>query len=221
MAGRVNGPYTHGMARHVSDPAVMRAVAHPLRLQILDEMWDANRPLRAADLAEILEQPANSISYHVRKLRDAGYVVDVDGPEGSTARDHWYAAPQRGIRTESETGSLAAAAAAVTRTSYAQHAETVFAAQHAELSPQMHIDGLLWLPRDVAGKFVERFSALAKEMREASFEALETAEDGTPFTRFMFLTDLVPSTRNGERIERPVEEVPGMDAERLEDEEGY
>ncbi len=209
------------MARHVSDPAVMRAVAHPLRLQILEEMWDANRPLRAADLAEILSEPANSISYHVRKLRAAGYVVDVEGPAGSTARDHWYAAPQRGIQTENESEQLASAGAAVQRTRYAQLAETVVAAQQAELGPQLHIDGSLWLPRDVAQTFVERFSALASEMREASFEALETAEDSTPFTRYSFLTDLVPGTRHGERIERPVEEVPGMDDERLEDEEGY
>ncbi len=198
----------------------MRAVAHPLRLQILDEMWDANRPLRAADLAEILGEPANSISYHVRKLRDAGYVIDVEGPEGSTARDHWYAAPQRGIRTEGETGSPAEAAGAAQRTRYAQLAETVSAAQHAELGPQLHIDGALWLPEDVAEDFVKRFADLATQMRTASFDALETAEDGTPFTRYAFLADLVPGSRHGERIERPVEEVPGMDPERLEDEEG-
>ena len=42
------------MPRRVADPAVMRALAHPLRLAILAEMWDTDRPLRATDLAEIL-----------------------------------------------------------------------------------------------------------------------------------------------------------------------
>ena len=85
------------MPRRVADPAVMRALAHPLRLAILAEMWDTDRPLRATDLAEILGEPANSISYHIRRLRDAGYVLDSSGPEGATARDHWYVSPQRGI----------------------------------------------------------------------------------------------------------------------------
>ena len=67
------------MPRRVADPAVMRAVAHPLRLAILTEMWDADRPLRATDLAEILGEPANSVSYHIRRLRDAGYVLDSEG----------------------------------------------------------------------------------------------------------------------------------------------
>ena len=70
------------MPRRIADPAVMRAVAHPLRLAILTEMWDADRPLRATDLAEILGEPANSVSYHIRKLRDAGYVLDAEGPAG-------------------------------------------------------------------------------------------------------------------------------------------
>ena len=91
------------MPRRIADPAVMRAVAHPLRLAILTEMWDADRPLRATDLAEILGEPANSVSYHIRRLRDAGYVLDAEGPEGATARDHWYVSPQRGITGDDAT----------------------------------------------------------------------------------------------------------------------
>ena len=149
------------MPRKVADPAVMRAVAHPLRLAILTEMWDANRPLRAADLAEILGEPANSISYHIRRLRDAGYVQDAEGPEGSTARDHWYTSPQRGITDTDEAGDaedLDDAFGAVLRTRFSQVAEHVINAQAAEEGPLVHIDGMIWMPKDLARTYAWRLA---------------------------------------------------------------
>ena len=119
------------MPRRVADPAIMRALAHPLRLAILAEMWDTDQPLRATDLAEILGEPANSISYHIRRLRDAGYVLDSEGPEGATARDHWYVSPQRGITGDDATtdaDGLHEALGAVLRTRYGQMVEHVIRA---------------------------------------------------------------------------------------------
>lgn len=202
------------MARQTADPAAMRAVAHPLRLQILEEMRDAGRPLRSADLAEMLGEPANSVSYHVRKLRDAGYVVDAAGPAGSTARDHWYRAPlpedqgdDDGARAREQAQGTAV------RTRYAQAAGYVLDAQVAQLAPQLHIDGSIWLTEDLARQYVSRLSALAQEMREASNEALETVEDGTELVRHLFLTDLVPESHRGQRVVRTVEEIAGTAAD--------
>ena len=199
------------MPRKVADPAVMRAVAHPLRLAILTEMWDANRPLRAADLAEILGEPANSISYHIRRLRDAGYVQDAEGPEGSTARDHWYTSPQRGITDTDEAGDaedLDDAFGAVLRTRFSQVAEHVINAQAAEEGPLVHIDGMIWMPKDLARTYARCLADLATEMRRAADAARESAEPGTPFTRYSFTTDLVPETRRGARLELPAEQTP-------------
>ena len=149
------------MVRKVAGPAVMRAVAHPLRLAILTEMWDANRPLRAADLAEILGEPANSISYHVRRLRDAGYVLDAEGPEGGTARDHWYTSPRRGITDSGEAtdaDDLNDAFGSVLRTRFSQVAEHVIRAQAAEEGPLVHIDGMIWRPKDLARTYARRLA---------------------------------------------------------------
>ena len=143
------------MPRKSVDPAVMRAVAHPLRLAILAEMWDADRPLRAADLAEALGEPANSVSYHIRRLRDAGYVVDVEGPEGGTARDHWYASPQRAASDAAQSASDPAAGAAdadddddeivnaALRTRANQVIEHVIRARAAEEGPLVHVNGMI------------------------------------------------------------------------------
>ena len=189
----------------------MRALAHPLRLRILEEMWDEGGPLRAADLAVRLSEPANSVSYHLRRLRDAGYVVVAAGPEGSTARDRWYAAPVRGI-SESEQAedpeAVKRAFGAVLRTRYSQIAEHVIAADAAQEGPLLHIDGMIWLPKDVAADFVERFAALARQMRAAAEDARRSAEPDTEFTRYTFVTDIVAEIQDGERLTRPASGVP-------------
>lgn len=50
---------------------MLKAMAHPLRRQIMSLMSDAE-PMRAVDLSERLGEPANSISFHLRKLAEAG-----------------------------------------------------------------------------------------------------------------------------------------------------
>ena len=59
----------------VSDPATLRAIAHPVRQQILEELVLRNHG-RAADLAKELGQPANAISFHLRSLAKAGLIVE-------------------------------------------------------------------------------------------------------------------------------------------------
>ena len=51
----------------LSDPRVLRAIAHPARTRILEEM-SASGPVRAADVALALGSPANQASFHLRQL---------------------------------------------------------------------------------------------------------------------------------------------------------
>lgn len=56
-----------------SDPAVMRALAHPLRIEImevLDEMGEAT----ASEVAARLDQSVANASFHLRLLASAGYI---------------------------------------------------------------------------------------------------------------------------------------------------
>src|SRR5262245_60165192 len=57
----------------VSDPRVLRAIAHPVRNRILSELY-ATGPLRAADVATALDIPANQASFHLRQLDKYGLV---------------------------------------------------------------------------------------------------------------------------------------------------
>ena len=64
------------------DPSVLRAIAHPVRNQILYHL-SALPSARAADLARLLDLPANSVSFHLRQL--AKYALIEEAPE--LARD--------------------------------------------------------------------------------------------------------------------------------------
>jgi DNA-binding transcriptional ArsR family regulator len=80
----------------VTDSATLRALAHPLRQRIILEL-SVRRSARAADLADILGEPANAISYHLRALAKAGLIVEA--PElARDSRDRvWTAAHPEGV----------------------------------------------------------------------------------------------------------------------------
>lgn len=60
---------------HITDLAVLRALSHPLRQRILGEFAVVEHA-RAADLADALGEPANSISFHLRVLAKAGIIEE-------------------------------------------------------------------------------------------------------------------------------------------------
>jgi predicted ArsR family transcriptional regulator len=59
----------------ISDPRVLRAIAHPMRQRVLGELVAAGH-LRAADVAQVLDIPANQASFHLRQLAKYGLVED-------------------------------------------------------------------------------------------------------------------------------------------------
>jgi predicted ArsR family transcriptional regulator len=83
----------------MGDPRVLRAIAHPTRGRILDELG-AVGPMRAADVGEALGIPANQASFHLRQL--AKYGVIIPAPEAARdKRDRVYRLPdQRGFRLD-------------------------------------------------------------------------------------------------------------------------
>ena len=80
----------------VSDPRVLRGIAHPVRNRILSELY-ATGPMRAADVAAALGVPANQASFHLRQL--AKYHLVEEAPEEARdGRDRvWKAAIDNGV----------------------------------------------------------------------------------------------------------------------------
>lgn len=67
--------------RWITDPRELRALAHPLRVRIVEELA-LDGPLTATELAERLgESPANC-SWHLRQLAKYGQVEEAEGGVG-------------------------------------------------------------------------------------------------------------------------------------------
>lgn len=67
--------------------AALRALAHPLRIRILDEL-SAYGPLTATGLAARLNESSGVMSYHLRQLEKHELVREVTGR--GTARERWW-----------------------------------------------------------------------------------------------------------------------------------
>ncbi|HET8589034.1 MAG TPA: winged helix-turn-helix domain-containing protein [Nakamurella sp.] len=65
----------------ISDPKAMRALAHPLRIQLLEAVV-ARGTATATELAEALGESAANCSFHLRKLAEFGYLERADDATG-------------------------------------------------------------------------------------------------------------------------------------------
>lgn len=83
--------------------AMLRAMSHPLRLRIIERIGRRGTA-RAADLAQDLDLPANSVSYHLRNLARGGVIVEA--PEAARdRRDRVWRLSQQNYRAQGTDGS--------------------------------------------------------------------------------------------------------------------
>src|SRR3954462_9773167 len=75
-----------GSSGHTIHPAFVRLAAHPLRWQLLTEL--AAGDLRVRELASLVDQPQNLVSYHLGLLRPGGLVGA--GRSSHDGRDSYY-----------------------------------------------------------------------------------------------------------------------------------
>jgi DNA-binding transcriptional ArsR family regulator len=74
----------------IGDPRLVKALAHPLRVQILGVLEE--RVASPSDLAEQLGAPLGNVSYHVRTLADLGLLKLVRRRTRRGAVEHYYQA---------------------------------------------------------------------------------------------------------------------------------
>jgi DNA-binding transcriptional ArsR family regulator len=76
--------------RQIRDPRALRALAHPVRLRILDELGFGG-PLTATELSERIGESAANCSWHLRQLAQYGYIEETGG--GAGRQRPWRVAP--------------------------------------------------------------------------------------------------------------------------------
>jgi DNA-binding transcriptional ArsR family regulator len=74
MASRSNRPIAH--------PRQLRAVASPVRQEVLDLLARAG-PMSAAELGRLLQRPADGLYYHLRALGKVGLIAEEPGPSAN------------------------------------------------------------------------------------------------------------------------------------------
>jgi len=80
------------------DTASLKALAHPLRVQIL-EMLSRYGAQTACGLGELLGESSGSTSYHLRQLAKHDFVREVEGK--GTARERWWERPRGALQVSS------------------------------------------------------------------------------------------------------------------------
>jgi DNA-binding transcriptional ArsR family regulator len=70
-------------------PAFVKLLAHPVRWALLEELTRSDRAVR--ELTQLVDEPQNLVSYHLRLLKDGGLVSarrsTADGRDSYSAID--------------------------------------------------------------------------------------------------------------------------------------
>ena len=67
--------------RKLTDPRAMRAVAHPVRIALL-EVLGTEGPLTATQAGELIGESPTTCSFHLRQLAKYGFIEEVAGVAG-------------------------------------------------------------------------------------------------------------------------------------------
>ena len=116
--------------RRLSDPRELQALAHPVRMAIVEQL-SISGPLTATELADRLDETPANCSWHLRKLARFGLVEEA---EGGTGRQRPWQVPGIGFSWEDEDGSTSTeqrrAAQAMSELAMARAMDRLRQAQH-------------------------------------------------------------------------------------------
>lgn len=106
-------PVMPGFIERTLDMESLKALAHPLRVRILDVLSTYGQ-FTASGLAERLSESSGATSYHLRQLEKHGFVREVAGK--GTARERWWERVPGGINLTPEGPALSEAGKAASKT---------------------------------------------------------------------------------------------------------
>ncbi|MCX4749124.1 helix-turn-helix domain-containing protein [Kitasatospora sp. NBC_01287] len=89
-----NEPPPISATSRIVDSRSLRALAHPLRLRILDLLSDHGAST-SAKLAERLGENTGTVSWHLRHLAEHGYIEEEEGR--GTKRERWWRRKDRNL----------------------------------------------------------------------------------------------------------------------------
>jgi len=169
--------------RVISDPTAIRALAHPARITVLNELR-ADRSFTATEFADMTGLTASAMSYHLRALERFG-LIERAPAEGDGRERRWRRADVS-WRIESEQPAVTAPAETALVAGFLDHQRRDILAfiEAAEDGPWRDVGALstsiVWLTR-------EQLESLTELMR-AALEDYPREDPGDPDTRAVAVT---------------------------------
>ncbi|MDX2967745.1 ArsR/SmtB family transcription factor [Kribbella solani] len=150
----------------ISDPQAIRALAHPARQQVIDELYNG-RVLTATECAELAGLTPSAMSYHLRALEKWGIIERAE--ETADGRERPWRSKAASLRIDSTSaGAGRLAGQAIMRTAVDR-----VLAQFEELSDEDPWDDVsmmsrsrLWLTHDEAVRFGQELSELVDRYKQ-------------------------------------------------------
>ncbi len=161
--------------RQLTDPSDLKALAHPVRMSIVEQLTIFG-PLTATQLAARIDESPANCSWHLRKLAEHGFVEEAGG---GTGRARPWRTVVRGLswneQDSSETAQLAGEAltAMLVDREVARYAEArrwLGADDPGWREPAGSAQGAMWLTE-------EEFAELGAELRELAMRYLDRVHD--------------------------------------------
>lgn len=81
--------------REITDPAALRALAHPLRQRILRALAEKG-PATSTALGALLGENTGATSYHLRQLAEYGFIDEA--PELAKGKERWWRSRPQDLR---------------------------------------------------------------------------------------------------------------------------
>ncbi|MGC9540242.1 ArsR/SmtB family transcription factor [Streptomyces sp. UG1] len=86
--------------RRITDLGTLKALAHPLRMNLLRGLTIA-RVATASQLAEQVDEAVSLVSYHLRKLAESGLIEEAE-PRSADGRERWWQPASDGVSIRDE-----------------------------------------------------------------------------------------------------------------------
>lgn len=164
------------------DPAALRALAHPVRLRILDELVDSG-PATATELAERVDESPANCSWHLRQLARYAFIEPAGGGKGR--QRPWQVVPRN--LSFSESGSpgsdLARAENAAIEVFMAREIDVLTewrSARHADGAPWdsagFERQNRLWLTAEEVNALSAAMQELIEQCQDRHAERIDPAE---------------------------------------------
>ncbi|MCI2239365.1 helix-turn-helix domain-containing protein [Paenibacillus sp. TRM 82003] len=156
----------------LTDPAAMRVLAHPTRLRLLAELRTSG-PASVGALARVVDEAPGSVSYHLGRLAEVGFVEEA-AEHARDRRERWWRATAElthldpaADRADPERTAASTALRQQIARSLAQEVQAYLAAEHA-LPAQ-------WVDAGTQGDWMWHLTAAELAEFTAQLEALCTA----------------------------------------------